>query len=125
MARRNIFADESGNFDFSRKPGASKYFILTTVTMGSYAAGDALLQLRRDMAWDGLGLISEFHATTDAQAVRDRVFEALRAHDFRIDATHPGEIESAATDSGHGRAVLQDCLVPPPQARGTSRGACM
>lgn len=53
MARRNIFADESGNFDFSRKPGASKYFILTTVTMGSYAAGDALLQLRE--TWRGMG----------------------------------------------------------------------
>jgi hypothetical protein len=87
MPRRYLFADESGNFDFSRKPGASKYFILTTVTMESFAAGDALLQLRREMAWEGLGLVSEFHATTDAQAVRNRVFDALRAHDFRIDAT--------------------------------------
>ncbi|HKP74491.1 MAG TPA: DUF3800 domain-containing protein [Longimicrobiaceae bacterium] len=87
MARRYIFADESGNFDFSRKPGASKYFILTTVTMESFAAGDALLQLRREMAWDGLGLASEFHAATDAQAVRDRVFSALLPFAFRIDAT--------------------------------------
>lgn len=39
------------------------------------------------MAWDGLGLISEFHATTDAQVVRDRVFETLRGHDLRIDTT--------------------------------------
>lgn len=35
----------------------------------------------------GHGTDSEFHATTDAQAVRDRVFGVLQAHDFRIDAT--------------------------------------
>jgi hypothetical protein len=87
MARINVFADESGNFDFSRKAGASRYFILTTITCESYSVGDALLKLRRDMAWDGLGLDSDYHATTNAQAVRDRVFAVLQAHEFRIDAT--------------------------------------
>lgn len=87
MSRISVFADESGNFDFSRKPGASRYFILTTVACPGYAVGDALLRLRRDIAWEGHGTDSEFHATTDAQAVRDRVFAILQAHDFRVDAT--------------------------------------
>jgi len=87
MARKYVFADESGNFDFSRGTGASKYFILTTITAESCQVGDALLGLRRELAWQGLGLDSEFHATTDKQAVRDQVFQVLAKHDFRIDAT--------------------------------------
>ncbi len=87
MGRINVFADESGNFDFSRAAGASRYFILTTISCIRYDVGDALLALRRDLAWGGAGLDSEFHATTDTQAIRDRVFDSLRAHAFRIDAT--------------------------------------
>ncbi|HEX6372165.1 MAG TPA: DUF3800 domain-containing protein [Longimicrobium sp.] len=87
MPRISVFADESGNFDFSRKQGASRYFILTTIACPSFQVGDALLRLRREIAWEGHGTDSEFHATTDTQAVRDRVFDVLRAHDFRIDAT--------------------------------------
>jgi hypothetical protein len=87
MARRYVFADECGNFDFTIKPGASKYFILTTVCADDCTAGDALLGLRRELAWQGIGLESEFHATDDKQAVRDRVFALLRNHDLRIDAT--------------------------------------
>lgn len=87
MPRISVFADESGNFDFSRKQGASRYFILTTVSCPSFAVGDALLRLRREIAWEGHGTDSEFHATTDAQAVRDRVFDVLCTHDFRVDAT--------------------------------------
>lgn len=87
MARISVFADESGNLDFSRQRGASRYFILTTIASEGFEVGDALLSLRRDLAWEGLGCESEFHATTDAQEIRDRVFEALRPHEFRIDAT--------------------------------------
>ncbi|HEX8395475.1 MAG TPA: DUF3800 domain-containing protein [Longimicrobium sp.] len=87
MPRISVFADESGNFDFSRKQGASRYFILTTVTCASFSVGDALLRLRREIAWEGHGMDSEFHATTDKQAVRDQVFAVLAQHDFRIDAT--------------------------------------
>lgn len=87
MGRINVFADESGNFDFSRTEGASRYFILTTISCVRYDVGDALLALRRDLAWAGLGLASEFHATTDSQAIRDRVFDTIRCHTFRIDAT--------------------------------------
>lgn len=87
MPRISVFADESGNFDFSRKQGASRYFVLTTVTCANFDVGDALLRLRREIAWDGHGIDSEFHATTDKQAVRDRVFDVLRQHEFRVDAT--------------------------------------
>src|SRR5581483_5805203 len=87
MARRYVFADECGNFDFSGKTGASKYFILTTVCVDDCAPGDALLRLRRELAWEGIGLGTEFHAAEDEQAIRDRVFALLAAHDLRIDST--------------------------------------
>lgn len=85
MARKYIFADEAGNCDFS--PKGSRYFILTSVTLEDCAVGDALARLRRELAWQGTELRDEFHATTDAQAVRDEVFAVIRQHDFRIDAT--------------------------------------
>lgn len=87
MARISIFADESGNFDFSRKNGASRYFILTTVSCPDFGVGDALLDLRRELAWAGIGVESEFHATTDKLEVRARVFDLLQQYDFRVDAT--------------------------------------
>lgn len=87
MPRISVFADESGNFDFSGKQGASRYFILTTIACPSFEVGDALLRLRREIAWEGHGTDSEFHATTDTQAVRDRVFAVLQEHEFRIDTT--------------------------------------
>lgn len=87
MARRYVFADECGNFDFSTKPGASKYFVLTSITLDTCDIGHDLLDLRRDMAWRGRGLDHEFHATTDPQNVRDEVFALIGKHDFRIDST--------------------------------------
>ena len=85
--RKYVFADEAGNFDFRDKHGASRYFILTTVTADSPQVGDDLLALRRGLAWDGIALESNFHAAEDAQAVRDQVFDVLADHDLRIDAT--------------------------------------
>jgi hypothetical protein len=87
MARKYLFADESGNFDFSRGPSATRYFILTTVSLTDCLVGNQLLELRRELAWEDRGLDTNFHATTDLQATRDRVFEVLSAHDFRVDAT--------------------------------------
>jgi hypothetical protein len=82
-----VFADEAGNFDFSRGRGASKYFILTTVTMTDCQIGGALLDRRRAMAWSGLDVPGHFHASEDKQAIRDEVFSILREHDFHVDAT--------------------------------------
>lgn len=85
--RRYVYADESGNFDFSNGPGASRYFILTTVVVADHAIEADLMDLRRQLAWEGEALASGFHATNDKQRVRDRVFAVLGQHDFRVDAT--------------------------------------
>jgi hypothetical protein len=87
MADRYVFSDEAGNFDFSRNSGASRYFILGTVTANDCRIGDELLQLRRDLGWRGLHLDKVFHATEDPQDVRNEVFEILSRGNFRIDAT--------------------------------------
>jgi len=87
MGRVHVFADEAGNFDFSRKKGASRYFILTTVATADCSPGDELLALRRRLAWNGVEVHAEFHATEEAQAVRNEVFAVLQRHDFRVDAT--------------------------------------
>lgn len=82
-----MFGDESGNFDFSRSPGASRYFILTTITTEDVTIEQDLLALRRQLQWEGHDLPGPFHATEDKQAVRDEVFNVLSGHSFRIDAT--------------------------------------
>lgn len=87
MATWHTFADEAGNFDFSRKQGASRYFVLCTATIDTCSVGDALLSLRRDLAWQGHNRDTVFHATEDPQVVRDAVFRLLGEQEFRIDAT--------------------------------------
>lgn len=87
MADKYVFADEAGNFDFSASPGATRYFVLTTVTLNDCQLGKDLLDMRRALAWDGIYLDRVFHATEDQQAVRDHVFGLLSAADFRVDAT--------------------------------------
>jgi hypothetical protein len=96
MPRRYLFADESGNFDFRRARGASRFFILATVTSDCFDAGDDLLHLRRRLAWEGIGLNSEFHATEDSVDVRKHVFAVLAAADFHVDVTL---LEKAKTPS--------------------------
>lgn len=85
MGRKYVFVDEGGNFDFTVK--GSSYFILTSITLDACTAGDELLELRRELVWEGIELTDAFHATTDQQKVRDRVFDLLGRHEFRIDAT--------------------------------------
>ena len=82
-----IFADEAGNFDFSRNQGASKYFAICTVTAPDWSYGNDLLDLRRDLAWRGRHLEAGFHASEDPQAIRDEVFALLSGMDVRVDAT--------------------------------------
>ena len=85
--RTYIYADESGNFDFSLNAGASCFFVLATVVIADHAIESDFLDLRRELAWDGLSLTGGFHASEDNQIVRDRVFNILGKHNFRIDAT--------------------------------------
>ena len=82
-----IYADEAGNFDFNRNRGASQFFILTTVAIDDHGIESELLDLRRELVWQGTHLPEAFHATTDEQGTRDEVFNVLQRHDFRIDAT--------------------------------------
>ena len=85
--RKHIYADESGNFDFSTKPSASRYFILTTVVIDNHDIADELAKLRRDLTWEGFNLEAGFHAAEDKQSVRDAVFDVLQSYSFRVDAT--------------------------------------
>ena len=79
MGRIYVFADEAGNFNFDRSPGASRYFILTTVTLADCSVGHDLLELRRQLTWEGVELTDHFHATEETQAVRDVVLQVARA----------------------------------------------
>jgi hypothetical protein len=84
-----VFADEGGCMTFRRGGGASKYFILTTITITDCRLGDELLELRRQLIWESVpdpGFFF-FHATEEKQVIRDRVFEVLARHEVRIDAT--------------------------------------
>lgn len=85
MARRYLFVDEAGNFDF--KPSGTRYLVLASVALDDCAVGDALLALRRDLVWEGENPSDAFHASEDAQKVRDRVFGLLQSFPFRVDAT--------------------------------------
>jgi len=88
VSRVYVYADESGNFDFSRNKGASRYFILTTVTCSEdRQARSDVEELRYNLAWAGEELPDFFPATQDLQEVRDRVFRALSRSPFRVDAT--------------------------------------
>jgi hypothetical protein len=87
MSECYVFADEAGNFDFSRGRDASRYFVLCTVMTSDCKAGEALLRLRRELGWRGLHLDRVFHATEDSQAIRAEVFALLGEQDFWVDAT--------------------------------------
>ncbi len=78
MATVYLFGDEAGNFDFSEGPGATRHFILVTVTMNNCQAGDRIQALRRRLAWRGVHLGAVLHASEDPQPVRDEVFRTLQ-----------------------------------------------
>jgi hypothetical protein len=64
MADRYVFADEAGNFDFSLRHSASRYFVLTTITMN-------------DTAQIALAALAELRAGGDAAK---RVLQELALH---------------------------------------------
>lgn len=95
--RKYIYADESGNLDFSQRSDASQTFILTTVLIDDHSIESELLELRRELSWNGIDLTKGFHANNDSWRVRETVFDVLSKHNFRVDATilekrkaHPG-----------------------------------
>ena len=82
-----LYADEAGDFTFTRAPNISRYFILCTVTTLSLDLMAAFPKLRQRLLWEGHSLGDAFHATSDSQAVRDAVYAELKQHDFKFQAT--------------------------------------
>lgn len=77
-----IFLDEGGNFDFSDK--GTRFFTLTSVLKRRpFNMYGQLTELRFDLIESGQD-IEYFHATEDRQAVRDRVFEVIKANTDRL-----------------------------------------
>jgi hypothetical protein len=86
MSRVYVFGDEAGDLTFRRGAGISEYFIVGTATMADCSVGQAVLDLRRELAWQGMQL-EMFHACEDKQRVRDRVFDVIAQSNVRVDAT--------------------------------------
>jgi hypothetical protein len=85
--RLHLFADESGNFDFSRKKDASRYFILTAATFPDCSEVNARIsELRHQLAWEGHDHPGPFHAAHDPAPVRRRVFSLIEGFNVRVDA---------------------------------------
>ena len=88
MTERFIYADEAGCFTFNRNPNVSRYFIIATIDMPDWQAPTLGLQkLRHNLIQEGETVGDYFHATTDTQVVRDRVFAAIQEFDFSVQAT--------------------------------------
>jgi hypothetical protein len=85
LSRMYLFVDEAGNLDFS--PKGSRYFILTSVAIGDCSIEKEVLQLRRELVWNGHDINDAFHASADRQVVRDEVFKVIGPHRLRVDAT--------------------------------------
>ncbi len=80
LAPRNkplyVFLDEGGNLDFS--PNGTRYFTVSGVWLERpFPCDTDLTSLRFDLIETGLD-IEYFHASSDRQPVRDKVFEVLR-----------------------------------------------
>lgn len=70
-----VFLDEAGNFDFS--PGGTKYFILSAASKERpFRAYQEMTELKYDLVERGMN-IEYFHASEDAQAVRNEVFAII------------------------------------------------
>jgi len=81
-----IFIDEGGNLDFSNTGTA--YFTLTALSrIRPFATNLPLLNLKYDLWEQGIDF-EYFHATTDTQHTRDRVFGILATQlkEFNIDS---------------------------------------
>lgn len=78
-----IFADESGNLDFSNS--GTEYFIVTAVTMANMAVAHSLLDLRHELTMQGHD-IEEFHAANDPRFIRPHVFAQIQAAPLIVDA---------------------------------------
>lgn len=70
-----LFIDESGNFDFSSK--GTKYFVLSCIsTFNPVEEREGFIALRYKLLSSGINQ-EYFHATEDAQSIRDEVFNLI------------------------------------------------
>lgn len=82
-----VFLDEAGDFAFSRK--GTHYFIVGSITTERpFPVYPDLTQLKYDLAEQGTDL-EYFHASENAQAIRNRVFTIIQNYlgGIRIDTT--------------------------------------
>lgn len=71
-----VFLDEAGNFDFS--PGGTKYFVLSAISkVRPFRAYQELTELKYNLVESGKD-IEYFHASEDAQSVRNEVFAIIQ-----------------------------------------------
>ncbi|GAA1010444.1 hypothetical protein Aple_028770 [Acrocarpospora pleiomorpha] len=79
MAEIYMYADETGNMDLTRTPGASLYFGFgTAVFVGEH--GKEIwegLRLRCDLERRGVNLPRGLHAKDDSHATREEVFDLI------------------------------------------------
>ena len=85
--RLHVFSDEAGCFTFNRYERSSRYFLMCTLSLEECSIGNRLLQLKRDLIWDGFPVREELHASEDRNVVRKAIFDFLSKEDFRIDIT--------------------------------------
>lgn len=88
-----VFLDEGGNLDFSAH--GTHYLSLSSVsTVRPFGFEPPLIELRYDLIESGLDM-PRFHAAEDRQAVRDKVFQSILAHDGHI------RVDSIIVDKTH------------------------
>lgn len=82
-----IFLDEAGDFAFSAK--GTRHFIVGSITTERpFPAYPKLTELKYDLAEQGTDL-EYFHASENAQAIRDQVFAIIQEqlNEIRVDST--------------------------------------
>lgn len=83
---RYVFLDESGDLDFT--PASSRFFIICSATITTFQVCHELMELGRDITWEGHGPVTSFHAKNDPQARRERVIQLIQRNDIRFDVTY-------------------------------------
>lgn len=94
MATVYLYADETGNLDYSGSPnpnggGASTYFGFGTALFQENHGDDLLggLQLRTQMVRNGVHLPKGFHACDDSYKTRSEMFRLIKEQAPRFDTT--------------------------------------
>jgi len=85
--RKFVYADEAGCFAFNRGQNVSRYYAICTVVFDDPSQANALLDLRRQLAWEKVQLGPAFHCCEDSLAVRDRVFAVVEKMNVRVCVT--------------------------------------